>query len=76
MCDGFVNALGHFILGQIGNGTVQGGCANKCMNAGLGRMAHRFGAAINIFEIGTGKAANHGVFAAFCDVADGLEVSF
>ena len=54
----------------------KGRCADKCMNAGLGRMAHGFGTAINIFEIGTGKAADHGVFAAFGDVADGLEVPF
>ena len=76
MRHGFVDAFGHFILCQVGNGAVQRRGADKGVNARATGVFDGFPAAIDIAEICACQAANDRGFGVLSDFADGGKVAF
>ena len=76
VADGFVDLVGHFVHGQVRNGAVQGGCADKGVNAAFAGVFHRLPAAVDIGEIGAGQTADAAVFRPLGNLADGLKITF
>ena len=72
----FVDALGHFVHREVRNGAVQRRGADKCVNAGLGRVFDRLVATINVAELGAGQTADDRVLRQLRDFADGGEIPF
>ena len=70
-----VDAVGHFILREIGNGTVQRRGADEGMNARGIRVFHRVPAPVDVLEVGAGEAADRGILRLFGDLADGAEIA-
>ena len=76
MGDGFVDTLGHRVLGQGVHVTVQRRGADEGVDARISGMADRLPAAINVAYVGAGKAADAGSLRALGNLGDGFEVAF
>jgi len=72
----FVDVLGHFVHREVRNGAVQRRGADKCVDAGLGRVFDRLVATIDVAELGAGQPADDRVLRQLRDFADGGKIPF
>ena len=75
MGHGVVDALGHLILGQVGDRAVQWRGADEGVDAGLLGMAHGLPTAVDILVIRARQAADHAVLGILRDLGDGGEIA-
>ena len=73
---GLVDAVGHLVHGQVRNGAVQRRGADEGVDAGASGVADRFPVAIDVLEVGTGQAADHGILRVLRDFGDSVEIAF
>jgi hypothetical protein len=75
MGHGVVDALGHLVHVQVGDGAVQRRGADEGVDARAAGMFHRLPAAVDVLEIRPGQAADRGVLRPFRNLADGGEIA-
>ena len=76
MANGVVDALGHLIHRQIGNGPVHGRGADEGMDARGFRVAHRLPAAVDILEARARQPTDRGIARLLGDLGDSGKIPF
>ena len=75
MRDRLVDALGHLVHGQVGDGAVLRRGADEGVDARGPGVFHRLPAAVDILEVGARQPADRGLLRQFGDLGDGGEIA-
>ena len=75
MGNGVVDAFGHLVLGQVGNGAVQGRGADERVDAWAAGVFHRLPAAVDVLVVGPGQTADHRVLRLLGYGRNGCEIT-
>ena len=76
MGHGVMDAFGHLVHVEPGDGAVQGRGADEGVDAGAFRVAHGLPAAVDVLVVGPREAADRRVPGGPRDVRDSAEVAF
>ena len=75
MGDRLMNAVGHFVHGEVRDGAVQRRGADERVDARVLGVFHRIPAAVDVTELRAGKAANLGSLRLARDLGHSGEVT-